>query len=113
MTIIVLGRHIVQQLDFRVAAWAVIFSLFYTYFLVDNVAGQGTGAGNFWWSAQITNFLLSFVCARHYIKFVNDKARFYSTPLLIKYAPAGFGIFHVIAGTVWILSNLKLIQIDL
>jgi len=105
---LVLKRDLLRRTDFQLAALMFFFSLIYSYFLVDTVAGQGAGSGNFWWSAQISSFILFFVCIRSYISYIltNGKEIGFESASVSKYVPVYVGVLHFIFGLAWYVGNV-------
>jgi hypothetical protein len=101
--LIAMGSRLTQQLDFQLSALMFAVSLIYTYLLVDTVAG--TIAGNFGWSAQISHFLLLFVCIKAYLNFVfgDKEQRLQWTKK--RSLPIYIGVLQFIFGIVWYVAN--------
>jgi hypothetical protein len=100
---IAMGSQLTRQLDFQLSALMFAVSLIYTYSLVDTVAG--TIAGNFGWSAQISHFLLLFVCIKAYLNFAfGDKEQRIQWTKKRSF-PIYIGIIQFIFGIVWYVAN--------
>ncbi|PHR30076.1 MAG: hypothetical protein COA36_01450 [Desulfotalea sp.] len=99
-------EKIIQDIEFQLSSAMFVISLFFAYVLVDNVAGRGTGAGNFWWSAQIAHFLLLFVCIKFYLKVIADTIFRSSARQWVLYVPGYVGVIQFISGLIWYSSNV-------
>ena len=107
--IIVMKTKLTQRFDTQLSAATLIVSLIYSYCLVDNVGGQGTAAGNFWWSAQISSFIFLFVCIKAYANFILDILKENKNQIpKIAYFPAIIGLIQFIFGIIWCFSNILL-----
>lgn len=102
---LLMWRRLVRQVDFQLSVAMLIMSLIFSYGLVDRVAGGGAASGNFWWSAQISHFLLLFVCLKIYVTALLGAKKEYRPKLLI---PAYVGGAQLLSGVVWYWSNLYL-----
>ena len=102
--LIIMRSKLTIRIDFQLSFCMFLISLIYTYFLIDKVADLP--AGNFGWSAQISNFLLLFVSIRAYLaylpeigtSFAKSANRFIYTPIII----GGFQFFF---GVIWMLLS--------
>jgi hypothetical protein len=99
----IMGKRLVRQLDFQLSSLMFLMALIYSYCLVDWV--NGLPEGNFWWTAQITHFLLLFVCIRAYL----DELYRHPTKYLRRdiYIPAYVGGLQLISGIIWFAANIE------
>lgn len=102
--IIFAGSSLTKRIDFQLSACMLAISLIYSYLLVDNVGGQGTAAGNFWWSAQISHFLFLFVCIKFYARTILGKSENGRTIKAL--LPAYIGAVQFMSGLIWYFSNV-------
>ncbi len=103
--IAVMRLKLINQLEFQLSALMLLFALIYSYVLVDNVNGVG-GSGNFWWSAQITNFIFLFVCIKYYLHFILNIENEYKKDIKLKYIPVYIAVVQFLFGVVWYLINV-------
>jgi hypothetical protein len=101
--LIAMGSRLTRQLYFQLSTLIFTVSLIYTYSLVDSVAGASYG--NFGWSAQISHFLLLFVCIKAYLNFAfGDKDQRIQWTKKRSF-PIYIGIIQFIFGIVWYVAN--------
>ena len=105
---LVLKRDLLRRTDFQLAVLMLLFALIYSYSLVDTVAGQGAGSGNFWWSAQISSFILFFVCIKAYMSYIakDDEKIGVESASVSKYVPVYVGVLHFVFGLAWYVGNV-------
>lgn len=100
----VVRTRLMRQVDAQLSSYMLLVSLLFTFALVDTINGSGVGSGNFWWSAQISSFIVFFVCIRHYCRaFCNDQ--YVSLADRSMCIPGVFLTAHTVFGVLWYLKH--------
>lgn len=107
--VFLMGRQMIRKFEVQLSGAMFFVALIYTYCLVDRVNGGSAGAGNFWWSAQIAHFVLSFVCIRFYLGELNRQTA--SERKMSIYIPACIGGLQLISGLIWVTANFNAVYL--
>ena len=108
---IVFKNKFLNSAGFKLIGLMFLFALLYAYFLVDTINGRGSASGNFWWSVQVSSFLMYFYCIKFYLKIVSDIG--FRKMGIMQRVPLFIGGLHLISGIIWLMSNSYMLSTKL